>query len=346
MFSKLIGNLPVKQTLKRLVISGRIPNAMLLAGPEGVGKRLFAIEIARAMLCPQQKDGEGCGVCTSCVRIGTFSLPTSDTADDYKMVFFSENPDVGMVVPFKRNIAVDAIRDLEREAHFSPFEAKARFFIIDDAHKMNPAAANALLKTLEEPAETSHIFLISSRPDSFLPTIRSRCQMLRFGPAARSEIEEYLIDSLAFSHDEARLAAAVSHGSVANAVAVDVEKYRMRSQRMLDVVRNALVVHDLTALLRVSDELNDAKNKDDLEANLDILEFLLHDIWILDKTRDTERISNREYAAELTSIAASASAGTIQNWLASIAEMRKNFVVNVNRKAALDAMLAKAGFDG
>ena len=78
--------------------------------------------------------------------------------------------DVGMVVPFKRNVRVAAIRELEREANFRPYEASARFLIVNDAEKMNDAAANALLKTLEEPPATTHIFLLTSRVDSLLPT--------------------------------------------------------------------------------------------------------------------------------------------------------------------------------
>ena len=99
----------------------------------------------------------------------------------------------GLLIPFNKNILVDAVRDLEREAYFRPFEAPARVFIIEDADKMNDAASNALLKTLEEPASTSYIFLISSRPDSMLQTIQSRCQVIRFACLEAREIEEYLL---------------------------------------------------------------------------------------------------------------------------------------------------------
>ena len=168
--------------LLRLVANNRVPSALLFDGPEGVGKRQFALELARSLVCLTACGHEACGECTACSRVGTFSLPTSEKGDDYDRVFLSQHPDVGLVIPYKRNLRVGAIRELEREAYFRPYEAGTRVFIVDDADKMNDAASNALLKTLEEPPSTSHIILISSRADSLLATIRSRCQTIRFGP--------------------------------------------------------------------------------------------------------------------------------------------------------------------
>src|SRR5687768_2781213 len=171
MFDNIIGNDHLKQSLSRLAAAGRLPASMIFAGPEGVGKRLFAIEAARSLVC-RVSQGIPCGECPACIRTGQIVLPELDDKDDFKKVIFSHHPDVGMVAAAKRFILVDAIRDLENEAHFRPYEGAARTFIVDDADRMNDAASNALLKTLEEPAETSRIILITSRPDSLLPTIR------------------------------------------------------------------------------------------------------------------------------------------------------------------------------
>src|SRR5215216_1347407 len=124
MFKHLIGNEPVKQVLTRLITSGRIPNSLLFAGDEGVGKRQFALEIARTFLCGEKEDGEPCGVCSSCIRVDTFVFPerTDKNKDEYKKVFFGSHLDVGSVVNYKRTILVDAIRDLERQANFRPYE--------------------------------------------------------------------------------------------------------------------------------------------------------------------------------------------------------------------------------
>lgn len=338
MFKKLVGNEHVKQTLRHLLKNGRVPNSMLFSGDEGVGKRQFALELAKAFVCTDSADGEACDTCTACRRADVFAFPKSDKGDDYDQVFLSEHPDVGTVIPFNRNVRIKAIRDLEREANFRPFEAKARFFIVDHAEKMADPAANALLKTLEEPSSTTHIFLITSRPDSLLPTIRSRCQTLRFAPVNADEIEKYLIEEKAFTHDEARLAARLSRGSIGRAVSINVEKFRIQRERMLAVVTNVIETGDRAALLRIAEELNDAKNKDNFEDNLDILQSLIYDIWSIRVGSDESRIVNTDLTDQLTRLAEDSGRADMPSWLAEIDTMRQNLAVNINRKIAADAL--------
>ena len=344
MFSKLIGNDVTKLTLRRLIHQNRLPNSLLFVGPEGTGKKQFAIETARALACRERTDGEACGTCSSCTRVGKFAPPASDKPDEHDRIVFTEHPDVGLILPYKRNVRIGAIRDLEREANFNPYEAEARVFIIDDADLMKDAAANALLKTLEEPPETTHIILVTSRPDVLLPTIRSRCQTIHFAPIERRAIEEYLIQTRAFSHDEARLAAGVAHGSIGRAVEIDVAKYRDMRDRAARVLRSALVDSDTAALLKVSEELNDAKNKDDFEANLDILEAVVRDVWRLACGVDASKILDPEMAEGYQKLAGRSEPARFAKWLGEIEILRRNLAVNINRKAATDAMfLTMAG---
>src|SRR5688500_5316854 len=123
MFNKLVGNENVKQTLRRLLAKGRVPNSLLFAGDEGVGKRQFAIELARSFVCTEPVDLEGCGACPACQRAGVFVFPKSDNKDAHERMVFSEHPDVGTVIPYNRNILVKAVRHLESEANFRPYEA-------------------------------------------------------------------------------------------------------------------------------------------------------------------------------------------------------------------------------
>lgn len=338
MFRNLVGNEHIKQTLHHLISKSRVPNSLLFAGDEGVGKRRFACELAKAFICVEPSSGEACDVCAACRRADVFAFPKPDDRDAYKRVIFSDHPDIGTVIPYNRNILVDAVRHLESEANFRPYEAPARFFIIDDADKMNDAASNALLKTLEEPPPTTHIFLITSRPDSLLPTIRSRCQMLRFAPVHGEEIERYLIDERAFTHDEARLAARLSRGSIGRAVSINVEKFRVRREKMLAVTANVIEAGDRAALLRISEEMNDAKNKDSFEDNLDTLQSLIHDVWTLRLSGDETRLVNTDLAEELARLAEYHGSVDLPSWLAAIDTMRENFAVNINRKIAADAL--------
>lgn len=338
MFKHLVGNDHVKQTLRHLIAKGRVPNSLILAGNEGIGKRQFAIELCRSIICTEPTDGESCEVCSACRRAAAFTLPKSDDKDGHKRISFSDHPDVGMVIPYNRNIVVEAIRHLESEANFRPYEASARFFIIDNADRMNDAAANALLKTLEEPPVGSHIFLVTSRADSLLPTIRSRCQTLRFAPVVTEEIEKYLVRDRAFTSDEARLAARLSRGSIGRAVAINVEQFRKHRERMLMVAMQSLENHDLAALLKISEEMNDAKNKEGFEENIDILASLLHDIWVIAVSGDTSRVASADLADRLSQLARNPTATKILQWLSDIDTMRENFAVNINRKIAADAL--------
>lgn len=338
MFKKLAGNEQAKLGLRRLLKNGRLPNSLIFAGDGGVGKRQFAIEIAKALVCRELIDNEPCGACSACKRTEVFGLTKSEKGDDYDVVFFSEHPDVGTVIPFRRNLRVGAIRALEREANFMPYEGNARFFIIDDAEKMNDSAANALLKTLEEPPPTTYIVLITSRPDSLLPTIRSRCQLIRFAPVDIATIEQYLIKDRAFSHDEARLAARFSRGSVGRAVSINVEDFRRSRERLLSVLRGVIETGERAGPLRISDELNDAKNKDRYEENLDILESLIHDIWTLQSSGDTSRLTNTDLETELSRLAEMGMGADLDGWLKQIEQIRMDLIVNINKRVATDAL--------
>src|ERR1044071_3475038 len=164
MFDALFGNDRAKETLRRMLKQGRVPGALLFAGEEGLGKKLFALELARALNCNARRGVEACGVCPACIRVGKIKLPASDDKDEHKKVIWSEHRDVGLVRPYNRNIFVDAVRDLERESNFRPVEGRARVFLVEHAESLNESSSNALLKTLEEAPPTSHIVLVTSRP--------------------------------------------------------------------------------------------------------------------------------------------------------------------------------------
>jgi DNA polymerase-3 subunit delta' len=336
MFEKLIGNNDTKVLLQRLAANSRVPNALLFAGPEGVGKKLFAFELAKILLC---KNG-GCGTCSICTRIGVFDIPKPEKGEDYDVVFLSDHPDVGMVVPYKRNLRVGAIRELEREAHFRPFEADKRIFIINDADKMNDSSSNALLKTLEEPPATTYLILVTSRPDALLQTIRSRCQNIRFAPVASTAIAD-LLSTGKFSPDDASLAARVSGGSVGKALGLDIHWFRQVRESMVEVIRAALLSGSISSMLLTSELMNDAKNKDRYEDTIAILESLIRDVFALAKGTDRSSIANADIADILLKLSTEATTSKIECWITEIEELQFNYLVNINRKVATDGLFVK-----
>ena len=338
MFDKLIGNDNIKDVLRRLSAAKRVPNALLFAGESGVGKKRFAFETAKSFVCQTPKNFEACDSCASCRRADKFTYPKSDDRDGFKKVIFSEHPDIGLVVPYNKNILVDAIRDLETEANFRPYQAAARFFVIDDADKMNDSASNALLKTLEEPPAASHLFLITSRPDALLPTIRSRCQTLRFAPVKTQEIENYLLKNKQLAPADAALSARLANGKLGSAMQTDLEKFRANRAAMLGVLEHILIKENRAELLRVAEEMNDAKNKDEFETRLDILQNLIHDVWTIRHGADAKLLINLDILSNLQKFAEKSDARKLAAWLSEIETLRENLAFNLNKKIAADAL--------
>jgi DNA polymerase-3 subunit delta' len=339
MFSNLIGNDGVKKSLQRLLSGGRVPGSMLFTGDEGIGKKLFALELAKALNCRQRQGVEACDECSSCKRISRSTFPPFTSDDDNKeRMIWSEHADVAMVRPHKQIIRVKPMRELEREANFRPFEGAARVFIVEDADLMNEPASNALLKTLEEPPATSHLILTTTNPTALLATIRSRCQMIRFAPIASEEVEKFLIEQKDISTEDARLLARTAQGSIGRALAGDVETYRDRRDMMLGVLRALTITNDRVELLHGSEDLAAAKDRQEYEQRLEALEILIRDAWALALGRPSETMVNGDLLAPLQDIAAALRSAQAAAWLKQIEELRGTLEVNVNRRIASDAL--------
>jgi DNA polymerase-3 subunit delta' len=157
---------------------GRMPHALLLTGPDGLGKAAFAQRLSAALVCAQPGDGgDACGVCSACLQARAGSHP-----DQHRVT--PEEPG--------KMIKIEAIRGLTARSVLAAQEGGYRIFVVDPAEQMNRAAANALLKTLEEPAPRSILILVSSHPDRLPATIRSRCQVVKFSPPGRDEVRRWL----------------------------------------------------------------------------------------------------------------------------------------------------------
>jgi DNA polymerase-3 subunit delta' len=344
MFSELIGNTRVKEALRRMITSGRLPGSLLFAGEEGVGKRLFALEVARALNCRTPKDSEACGVCPSCVRIAKLNYPERDDAEEWTQIIWTDHPDVGLVIAPKRVLRVEQMRQIEKEANFRPFEGKARVFLIDEADKLNDASANALLKVLEEPPRTSHLILITARPAMLLPTILSRCQMIRFAPLAPAEIETHLLKNKIADSKTAKLRARAAGGSLGRALSNDMVTFTSQRKAMLGVLNALVMTNDRAQLLRSAEQLNEAQYKDEFEERLDVLETLIRDAWMLSLGANHQLLVNEDLASELEKISQRMDPRRVSDWILQIEDVRESLMVHVNRKATIDSLfLTMAG---
>lgn len=344
MFDQLTGNTRVKAALKGMLVSGRLPGALLFTGEEGIGKKLFALEVARALNCRSPKDHEACGVCSSCTRILRLNYPQREDAEEWTHIIWTDHPDVGLVVAPKRVLRVEQMRQIEKEANFRPFEGKARVFLIDEADKLNDASANALLKVLEEPPKTSYLILITARPAMLLPTILSRCQMIRFSPLTPDEIESHLVKNNLVDATTARLRARAAGGSMGRALSGDLVTFTSQRKAMLKVLNALAISDDRTELLRSAEQLNEAQYKEEFEGRLDVLETLIRDAWMLSLGVESTQLVNEDLSAELGEISKNLNSSRAADWILQIEDLREQLIVNINRKVTTDALfLVMAG---
>src|ERR1051325_2083668 len=344
MFDELTGNERVKAALKRMLVSDRLPGALLFTGEEGIGKKRFALEVARALNCRTPKGHEACGVCSSCTRIVKLNYPQRDDADEWTQIIWTDHPDVGLVVAPKRVLRVEQMRQIEKEANFRPFEGKARVFLIDEADKLNDNSANALLKVLEEPPKTSRLILITARPAMLLPTILSRCQMIRFSPLTPEEIENHLVKVAQVDKKTARLRARTAGGSLGRALAGDLVTFTSQRKAMLKVLNALVVSEDRAQLLHSAEQLNEAQYKEEFEERLDVLETLIRDAWMLSLGVEPSQLVNEDLTPELQEISRKLDSSRAADWILQIEDMREQLIVNINRKVTTDALfLVMAG---
>jgi DNA polymerase-3 subunit delta' len=217
-FADIIGHDRAKALLQAAVARDRLAHAYLFHGVDRIGKRLLATRLAQALLCdggPGSTAVDGCGVCRSCRQIDAQTHP------DFTYI----RPDPEQANP---QIKIEQIRDIEHQLIYRPLIGDRKICMIDEADRMTIGAANALLKTLEEPPDHSVFLLISSRPSALPATIRSRCQVLRLTPPARTQIEAAVVLRRNLPPADARFLAILSEGQLGRALETDVGEEKLR----------------------------------------------------------------------------------------------------------------------
>ena len=227
-FSELIAQDRAVSSLRSALRRGALHHAYLFGGPEGVGKATAARLLAQAANCEGPAPAGGrrddpCGACAPCRKIARGVHPDVLVLREERAMAKAGLWDPkGGRAPSK-DIVVDQVRDVvDRRLAMKRFEGRRRFVILDPADAMNPQAQNALLKTLEEPPQETTLVLVASSPDALLPTIRSRCLRVPFAPLPAAAVAARL-EAGGRPASEARLAAALSGGSLARALALDAE---------------------------------------------------------------------------------------------------------------------------
>ena len=329
-FDALVGQDAVVAALRHALEAGRLPHAMLFQGPVGVGKATCAGILASALNCREEGPADACGRCVSCRKVAR-----------------GLHPDISWVQPEKRIIRVEQARDIVESVGYRPYEGNRRVVVIDDAHTMNANAQNALLKTLEEPPPSSVMVLVTPAPRSLLPTVRSRCQLLRFRPLPMPELRRQLEGVFGMPADEARLRAGLAPGSLGRAIDLDFEAYTDRR----DVAESALkdARDGGASLLAAAETLLAAgggeRKIDQATSAMAVARDILRDLLVLRTGSADELLVNADRAGEWRGWATATPEEGIVAALAAIerADERLRGPLQPNVRLTIERALVEAG---
>ncbi|TAE20702.1 MAG: AAA family ATPase [Candidatus Kapaibacterium sp.] len=320
-WQEIIGQERVKNILQRAIAERRIAHAYCLWGAEGIGKDALALEFAKTLNCDnlQEREGctEACGECKSCLQAShlqhpniqfIFSLPAGKSAsseekgtspllrltDDQIQLIQeqlrrkSENPYHNITIPNAAQIRIASIREVKKQIAMSSPQGGRRFVIISEADAMNQEAANAFLKTLEEPNAEVTIILTSSRKEQILSTILSRCQQIRCDALFDEDIARALNERETLPMEEARLIARLADGSYSKACELlgeDLRQLRVDIVNLLRVILTPRFVlkftHELSNISGNSRAASGDKDRSKLERMLILLLVWIRDAYTL-----------------------------------------------------------------
>ncbi|MEA3485696.1 MAG: DNA polymerase III subunit delta' [Candidatus Aerophobetes bacterium] len=317
-FQRIIGQHQAIKILQEEIVASSISGAYLFAGPDGVGKTLTALTFAKTLNC--KKGGiDSCDNCSSCRKIDHLN-----------------HPDVHIITPDGDHIKIEQIRSLKKEIVYRAYEGKKKIWIIQEADKLTLEASNSLLKTLEEPPSDSVLILISQSREKLLPTILSRCEIIRFLPLSSREIESLISKYLPPGSPKLPLIVKLARGKVGEALRLTKEEKLLRER--------GDILNQLSRNLSVEEIFNTAsewKNYDTekLENILDILLFWFHDLLILKlNERENKWLINLDRIPQLKEQKKIYSFRAIKRAIETIEKTKNYLNTNVNRRTTLEVM--------
>jgi len=259
-FPNLLGQQRAKALLARSLGSGRIAHAYLFRGPDGVGKKLYAAAMARALNCRNLGPVASCEECSSCRK------------------FLSHNhPDYVVESPEKGSIKIESVRRLCKSLSYPPYESQRRVVVIEDVHTMRQEAANSLLKTLEEPPADNILILTAEASRTVLATISSRCQLVPFYPLSLEETAAVLTTGHGLDSEESLLLARLAEGSPGKALLLQENEMMESWKKVVAVLSDVQYKDDryCTVILQLAQQM--AELKENLPSMLGLLRIWLRD---------------------------------------------------------------------
>jgi DNA polymerase-3 subunit delta' len=302
--------------LRRTIAAGRMPSALLLLGPAGIGKRLLADALAARLLCAGGDDA--CGRCPQCARVAAGTHP------DVRVVVRDED---------RRDVRTEQIRELTRWLSLRPLMAERKVGIVDGAHEVNEHGQNALLKTLEEPPGRTVLVLTASAPSLVLPTVRSRCRQVRLDPLPAALVRE-IVEAAGVERDEAEALAALADGSPGRALALRGDAGRQAREAALAVLP-VLRTLDAAEISRRAGEI--ARHA--VDAGLAVMLSWYRDVLAAALLGPDAPLRHAARAAEIRAGAARLPPAAVLRQLEAVCDTIRDVERNANRTLAIETLL-------
>jgi DNA polymerase-3 subunit delta' len=319
------------QYLRQSLLRQRDAHAYLFVGPEHIGKSLLALRLAQALVC-ETGGPDPCLVCRACKRAAKGNHP------DVRRISLQTQAANEKGDSASKELKIGTVREWQRDIDLRPFEAKRRVFILEDAHSLTDQAANAMLKTLEEPPPYAVLILVAHGAGDLLPTIVSRCRVLRLRPLARATVSGTLQEKYAVAADDATLVAAWSGGRIGWAIsAVEDPELLEQQQQRLDVLVQLGSISQLERMRWAEERAKEYRGGEHGTA----VEWLrLWQSWwrdvLLVRTGNGQVITHLDRKAELESLAQRLSTEQVQRFLQQLDTVREQLADNVNPQLAFE----------
>ena len=328
--SDIIGQEKALNILKGCIAKNRIPHALVFAGDEGIGKRLAAINFAKALNCRKTAGTDGddlfsLGEEDASQPSGAEEVEACDKCPSCRKIATGNHPDIFIIEPEgdAGQITVAAIRQLEEALSYKPYEGGWKIAIIDNADRLNPSAANAFLRTLEEPAPQSILILISSRPDMLLSTILSRCRRINFSPLPIETMSNLLEKKFGQSEgSDSALLSLLSGGRPGYALNENL------------IARRDWSFNIFKQMLGNIEEAWD--DRDAMEEWFDWGQLLLRDIAVYKATGNADFIINKDLVDEIAAISEGAVLKDILKLARELYNIKKKLNFNLNKQLTLN----------
>jgi DNA polymerase-3 subunit delta' len=321
----LVGHAGAVDLLRRDIVAGRVAHAYLFTGADGIGKRTLALQFARAVNCEAPPaPGDLCGACRACRLIGA-----------------EKHPDGFLLRPegTGARILVDAARDVVRAVMLKPTEAARRIALLIDFHRALPNAANALLKTIEEPPPSAILLLTAESADELLPTITSRCRVIPLRPLRETVIAQVLRERWHVSPERAEVLARLSGGRLGWALDQEPGDDVAADREALFGQWIGILQGNRAARFAAAQKAADDRGQ--LRSTLQSWESFGHDLLLRTLSKNAE-LTNIDFLPRLDTLASRIAPHQARRWLAALRRAEEQVDRNANVRLALEAAFLDA----